>query len=333
AIIEASQKAAALTRQLLAYAGKGRFQIIDFDITRLVRSSADLIRVSIPKSVDLRLDVPRNLPAVRGDSSQIEQVLMNLVINAAEATEGRGDGRVSVRAGIRNFDAAFGGQVGSGMAPGRYVSITVRDNGCGMDEQTKEKIFDPFFTTKFTGRGLGLAAVQGILTAHKGTITVNSKPGYGSTFTVYLPCSEAEAAISSPEDIMKASGRAATVLIVDDEELVRAFTKATLERLGHRVLLAQNGCQALKLLGNHAEIDLVVLDIIMPVVGGVDAFSEMRKKWPDLAVLVASGYGRYEALRLGIPDHLPFIEKPYTIQMLATAVEKALRARPPVGES
>ncbi len=327
AIIESSERAAALTRQLLAYAGKGQFQITDFDVSRLVRSSADLIRVSIPKNIDVRLDVPRDLPLVRGDSSQIQQVVMNLVINAAEAIGEREDGKVSISAGIQDFDAAAAGRVGFGIAAGRYISITVRDNGCGMDGPTKAKIFDPFFTTKFTGRGLGLAAVHGILSSHKGAITVESRPGQGSTFAVYLRSSEVRATTSSRVGARKAGGQAATVLVVDDEETARKFTKAALERLGHRVLLAENGRQALDLLGSDAGVDLVVLDVVMPVVGGVEAFSEMRMRWPRLPILVVSGYNRDEAQHLGIPADLPFLGKPYTIETLADAVDKALESR------
>ena len=327
AIVESSERAAALTRQLLAYAGKGQFQITDFDVSGLVRSSADLIRLSIPKNIDVRLDVPGDLPSVRGDSSQIQQVVMNLVINAAEAIGGREDGRVSIRTGIQDFDAASADRVGSDIAAGRYISIAVRDNGCGMDGPTKAKIFDPFFTTKFTGRGLGLAAVQGILRTHKGAITVESRPGQGSTFTVYLPSSEVQAAAPRCEGTSKAGAQAATVLVVDDEESVRVFTKAALERLGHRVLLAANGRQALDLLGSNADVDLIVLDVIMPVVGGVEAFSEMRRRWPGLAILVVTGYSWHEAQHLGMPGDLPFLEKPYTIQTLADAVDKALQSR------
>ena len=326
AIVESSERAASLTRQLLAYAGKGQFQIADFDVSRLVRSSADLLRVSIPRNIDVELDVPRNLPAVRGDSSQIQQVVMNLVINAAEAIEDHKGGRVSISAAVRDFDARSASRVDAGIAPGRYIAITVRDNGCGMDEETKAKLFDPFFTTKFMGRGLGLAAVHGILRSHKGTITVESRPGEGSTFTVCLPSSQARAAASGHESPMKAT-HSATILVVDDEEPVRAFTKAALERLGHRVLLAENGRQALDLLASHAGADLVVLDIIMPVVGGAEAFSEMRRRWPELAVLVASGYSRQEGQRLGIPGDLPYIEKPYTAQTLREAIDKALLVR------
>ena len=327
AILDSSESAAALTRQLLAYAGKGQFQITDFDVSQLVRSSADLIRVSIPKNIDVELDIPPDLPLVRGDSSQIQQVVMNLVINAAEAIGGRDEGRVSISAGVQDFDDAAVDRVGVDIAAGRYISVTVRDNGCGMDAPTKAKVFDPFFTTKFTGRGLGLAAVQGILRTHKGAITVESTPGQGSTFTVYLPSGELRAAASGWQGARNANGQVATVLVVDDEGPVSEFTRAALEALGHRVLLAENGRQALDLLSSNSGVDLVVLDLIMPVVGGVDAFSEMRKRWPELAILVASGYSRYEAQHLGMPAGVPFLEKPYTIQMLADAVDQTLQSR------
>jgi PAS domain S-box-containing protein len=324
AIIEAGDAAAALTRQLLAYAGKGRFQITDFDVSRLVRSSAELIRVSIPRNIDLQLDLPADLPLAKGDSSQIQQVIMNLVINAAEAIGGREDGRVSVSVGTQDLDTAEADRLGADVAAGRYISITVRDNGCGIDAPTKERIFDPFFTTKFTGRGLGLAAVQGILRKHKGAITVESTVGRGSTLTVYLPSTEARGADPAREAGSGAPVRPATVLVVEDEEPVRAFTQAALEMLGYQVLLAEDGRQAVNLLESHPGVDLVLLDLVMPVVGGVEAFSEMRRRWPGLPVLVVSGYSAYEARQLGIAEGVPFLEKPYTVQMLAAAVESAL---------
>jgi PAS domain S-box-containing protein len=327
AIMESGEWAAALTHQLLAYAGMGRFEITDFDVSRLTRSTADLIRLSIPKNVDVQLDVPPNLPLVRGDSSQIQQVVMNLVINAAEAIGGREDGSVSISAGIVDLDPASADRVGSGIAAGRYISITVRDNGCGMDGSTKARIFDPFFTTKFTGRGLGLAAVQGILRSHKGTITVESSPGLGSTFTVYLQSTEAREGAPNGETTLTAIGHGATALVVDDEEPARTFTKVALETLGYRVLIAENGRQALDLLGSSADVGLVVLDVIMPVLGGSETVSEIRKRWPRLAILVVSGYSRHEAQRLGMPADLPFLAKPYTIKRLASAVDQAMQSR------
>ncbi len=326
-IVECSEKAASLTRQLLAYAGKGQFDIADFDITRLVRSSTDLLRVSVPRNVEVVLDIAPGLPAIRGDSSQIQQVVMNLVINASEAIEGRKDGRVEILAGVKEFGAAAAGRVGTGIAAGRYVFIAVRDNGCGMDEETKARVFDPFFTTKFTGRGLGLAAVEGILKFHEGTITVETSPGLGSTFTVYLHSSDAPMDARDGGRQARPGGRAATLLVVDDEESVRTFTKAALEKLGFKTLLAANGREALELLARNEAVELALVDIVMPVMGGIESFTEMRKLRPDLAVLVASGYSRQEAQRLGMPAGLPFIGKPYTVQSLAAAIDGLLKPK------
>ncbi len=327
-IVRATERAAALTRQLLAYAGKGQFEIEDFDLSGVIRSSTDLIRLSIPRNVELVLDVPRGLPLIRGDAAQIQQVVMNLAINAAEAIESPVNGTVSIRAGAKQLDGDTPVAPGFELLPGRYLWLEVRDTGSGMDEATKARIFDPFFTTKFTGRGLGLAAVQGILRAHKGAVAVQSKPGEGSTFTVYLPCLVVKKSRVSPKRAGAGTGRAATVLVADDEFDVRSFVQAALERLGHTVLVADNGRQAIEIMRTNSAVDLVLLDVVMPVAGGGEALAEIRKCWPGTAVLVTSGYNREEARRLGsIPDGLPFIEKPFTLQTLAAAVQSVLESR------
>jgi two-component system, cell cycle sensor histidine kinase and response regulator CckA len=326
-IIEAAEKAAQLTRQLLAYAGKGQFEIRDFDLCDVIRSSADLIRISIPKNVTLVQDVPRRLPLIRGDSVQIQQVVMNLVINAAESIDKTSNGTVRLRAGVKEIGADS--PAGCDLAPRRYVYLEVLDTGCGMDEETRAKIFDPFFTTKFTGRGLGLAAVQGILGSHKGAITVRSSPGEGSTLTVYLPAVEAAQVHAPPQEPETAARRKLTVLVVDDEPTVRDFAKAALERSGHRVLLAANGREALRMLETSPAVDLVLLDVVMPVIGGGETLNAIRKQRPELTVLITSGYNREEARRLGsLPADLPFIGKPYTAQSLAKAVQQAFDDRP-----
>lgn len=323
-IIESSERAASLTRQLLAYAGKGRFHISDFDVAGLVRSSADLLGVSIPKNVELILQVPETLPNTKGDSSQIQQVLMNLVLNAAEAIPEGKSGHVTVEATSTYVDALFAQSTGSDISQGWYVRVSVTDNGCGMDEETKRRIFDPFFSTKFTGRGLGLAAIQGILRSHKGVITVQTTPGQGSKFDVYLPCSAQSTPECTDAEKSDSSNKGATVLVVDDEVSVRSLAEAALECLGHKVLLADNGRSALESLRANNGIDLVLLDLIMPVMGGPETFTEIRRQWPNLPILLSSGYSRDEARRLGLPDDAPLLEKPYTVQKLKTAIATAL---------
>ena len=324
-IIESTERAGALTRQLLAYAGKGRFHVCDFDISALVRSTADLLRVSIPKNVELIIEVPRMLPVTRGDSSQIQQVLMNLVLNAAEAIPDGKGGRVAVTASSIEIDAAFPQDSGCEIAPGWYICVNVTDNGCGIDEETKRRIFEPFFTTKFTGRGLGLAAVQGILRSHKGGITLQTSPGQGSTFAVYLPCTTPQASAVTGSTRSAEAGEATTVLVVDDEAAVRTFSEAALECLGYNVVLAENGRAALEALRSNRGIDLVLLDLVMPVMGGAEAFAAIRKEWPNIAVLLSSGYSRHEADRLGLPQDVPILEKPYSVQNLKAALGTALK--------
>src|SRR5262245_42968841 len=232
-VILAGQRAADLTRQLLAYSGKGKFIVRPINLSDLVREISGLIQPSIPKMVQLRLDLDRDLPAVEGDSSQLQQLVMNLVINGAEAI-GEGAGSVMVTTGVREVreEGERHAIPPTDIQPGRYVFLEVRDNGVGMDEHTLSKIFDPFFTTKFTGRGLGLAAALGIVRGHRGGMEVESAPGQGATFRVYLPV--LTAADGAKRDASRGENLSGTgmILFVDDEEVVRNVAQNALERYG-----------------------------------------------------------------------------------------------------
>jgi signal transduction histidine kinase len=326
-VIRASERAADLTRQLLAYAGKGKFIIQRLDLTEIVRDIVDLIRTSIPRRVDLRLELDPHLPAIEGDPSQIQQLVMNLVINAGEAM-GEGSGVVVVRSGTRDLEGDYFRCPGEPLKPGRYVHLEVEDTGCGMDSHTVEHIFDPFFTTKFTGRGLGLAAVQGIVRAHKGAIRVFSAPGAGSTFMILLPAAEARpaAAAALPHvDAVSLRG-SGTILIVDDEVLVRRTARSTLERFGYHVIEASNGREAVQAVGHPAmPIDLVVLDLMMPIMGGEEAYAAIKASRPELPVILSSGYDEAEATRRFSGQGIAaFIQKPYTSSRLAEKVKEVL---------
>ena len=271
AVVTASERAAALTRQLLAYAGKGRFVIERLNLSELVREITSLLKTSVPRTVELALELEEDLPSMEGDAAQIQQLIMNLVINAAEAVE---DGKTeTVRIITRTewvdqpaIDQMF---TPNGIAPGRYVALEVRDAGSGMDAVTLSRIFDPFFTTKFTGRGLGLAAALGIVRGHKGALHVESVPGEGSTFKVLFPVSAgpvAPSGRSNPE--MNLVGHE-TILVIDDEAAVRQAAKSILESYGYKVVVAANGKEGLTLFQPPGEeIDAVLLDMTMPVMSG-----------------------------------------------------------------
>jgi PAS domain S-box-containing protein len=328
-VIRAGEQAAHLTRQMLAYAGKGRLVVQPVDVSSLIRETHPLIQSSIPKMVNLRFDLLENPPLVSGDPTQIQQLLMNLIINAGESIpEGMG-GTVSVRTALRQItreDIADSFE-DDDLEPGQYLLIEVTDTGVGMDEATKARIFDPFFTTKFTGRGLGLAAVRGLVKSHRGALHVFSTPGRGTTFTVLLPITAGQRP-STPEAPGTKEARTGhgTILVVDDDATVRQVAERGLSRNGYAVLLAKNGEEAVKLLRDHRdEVSLIVLDLTMPVMSGEQAFTELKSIRSDVPVIVSSGYDEAEAVRrFGGREFAGFLQKPYTAQRLLERVRNVL---------
>jgi PAS domain S-box-containing protein len=327
-IVSSAERAAHLTRQMLAYSGKGRIFIETVDIAELVRSTLNLIKGSIPNHVDVALDMPDRLPAVEADSGQMQQIVMNLVLNAAESIDPARSGFVLVRTVKEHLDAAAIARqkiVCGALEPGTYLVLEVRDNGSGMDEETQKKIFDPFFTTKFTGRGLGLSAVQGILRGHDGALQLNSTPGRGSHFRIFLRASSAAPSIQAPL-AEPASGEGFTVLVVDDEQSVRQTAKVSLEHAGYRVLLAESGTHGIRTLEEgRVPIDLLLLDMSMPGVSGKDVMEKIRLLGSDVPVLIFSGFSEEQVYcefsGLGIDG---FIQKPFTARQLAAKVKSVI---------
>jgi two-component system cell cycle sensor histidine kinase/response regulator CckA len=329
-VLQASERAADLTRQLLAYAGKGRFVIQPVDLCKLVGEVSTLIRASISKKITLVIDVPEDCPTVEADRVQLQQLIMNLVINGAEAI-GDQPGTLTVRIRSEQFTERREQPRTEGfpIVSGDYVRIDVTDTGEGMDEETRSRIFEPFFTTKFLGRGLGLSAALGIVRGHRGTIGVRSEPGRGTTFTILLPVpndlrhprrSSEQAGV---EDDFQGIG---TILVADDEEGVRALVTSVLEEAGYTVELARDGAQAIKKLQTlSGRVRLILLDLTMPKVGGAEAALELRRLQPGVPIVAMSGYGDIEVMQkfseAGVDDFLP---KPFTPEQLAAKVRDAL---------
>jgi PAS domain S-box-containing protein len=331
-VVQASEKAAHLTQQMLAYAGKGRFVTTKIDLSTLVEEISSLIQTSIPKNVQLRLELSRGLPAIDADPGQIQQLIMNLVINGAEAIGETLNGTVFVTTDIQDVDDAYLRQnfAGELLRLGTYVSLEVQDTGCGMTEETKGRIFDPFFTTKFTGRGLGLAAVLGIVRGHQGTIRIYSVPGKGSTFKILLPAVTGGAQSSKSVEIHRELRGSGTILVVDDEEVVRATAKTALERYGYLVLAAADGKTGVDLFREHDEIILVLLDMMMPTMSGEEAFRKMLMIRPTSRIVISSGYNEVEAIRRFTTKGIAgFIQKPYTAAQLARTIKRVLES--PIG--
>ncbi len=324
-LLLASQRAADLTAQLLAYSGRGQFVVGPVNISSVVSEVNLLIAASIPKTVAVHMELDPNLPLVEADRNQMQQLLMNLILNGAEAVGENRPGAVVVRTSMQSLDEGYinAALSGSCLDPGVYACVEVRDDGCGMGDDTRARIFEPFFTTKFTGRGLGLSAALGIVNAHKGVIRVYSTPGHGTTFKVWLPA----LAGMKPEERRQAAPARPAVLVVDDEEMVRKVAKASLERRGYTVLVASNGREGVDLFANVPSIALVILDLTMPVMNGDEALRRMRQARPGVPVIVSSGYSEAETMKRfrGEPA-LTFIQKPYTGAALWGKVESVLQA-------
>ncbi|MBJ6725459.1 PocR ligand-binding domain-containing protein [Geomesophilobacter sediminis] len=327
-----AQRAADLARQMLAYSGKGTFSVETIDLNRVVEEMQRLIHSSITKKAELRLDFTRPLPAVEGDATQLRQVILNLVINASEAI-GEEVGTITIRTGWKQCDRYYlrGAWLSDEIAEGRYVFLEVQDTGCGMDKETQEKVFDPFFTTKFTGRGLGMSAVQGIIRSHHGSIQIYSEPGQGSVFRVLLPATDAEveSAPAKQQDVTHYRG-SGTVLLVDDEEPVRDIGRSLLEHLGFSVITANDGAEALAEYRVHPEIAFVILDLTMPRMDGAQCQRELVALDPEVKVIISSGFSTQEVGRVFAGQRLAgIIMKPYTMSVLCEVLVKSGMLVPP----
>jgi signal transduction histidine kinase len=328
-IVRASQRAADLCRQMLAYSGKGRFVVGRYDLSEIVREMAQMLKISVSKKATLRYFFAPDLPPVEVDATQMRQVIMNLITNASEAL-GDQSGSISVYTGVMDCDRAYlaDSYLDDKLPEGEYVYLEVADTGSGMDEETRRRIFDPFFTTKFTGRGLGLAAVLGIVRGHQGAIKVYSEVGRGTAFKVLLPAREWVLGDREPRAAQStqtlAGGR--TILLVDDDPEVRNVGSEMLERLGFRVLTAADGEEGLKVFQAYGgEIDCVILDLTMPEMGGEEVFRELRRLGSDARVILSSGYNEQDVTQRFVGKGLAgFLQKPYTVATLQEVINRVL---------
>lgn len=328
-IEQAARRAADLCQQMLAYAGKGRLVTDRVNLSELVRGTTALLEVSIGKNTRLDLRLADRLPSVLADITQLRQIVMNLVINAADAI-GTSPGHITITTFARTADAGLlHNALGHpDLLPGIYAGLEVTDNGSGMTPETIARIFEPFFTTKFSGRGLGLSAVLGIVQSHRGALFVESQPGGGSTFRLLLPTTDGEAPASAAPFEVPADRPAlrGTVLVIDDDDSIRQVTATVLQSYGAEVLTAANGLEGIRLLENPAQkISLILLDLTMPGLSGDETLDRMRQNGARQPVILMSGYSESEAMQrsasLGIAG---FIQKPFELETLVARIKPFL---------
>ena len=323
-IEQSAARAADLAKQMLAYSGKGKFMVENIDLNHLLEDMLHMLEVSISKKAVLRFNLHQPLPQVEADATQMRQIVMNLVINASEAI-GDTSGVIAITTGCMDCDRSYLKDVwlDENITEGLYVYLEIADTGCGMDTETMAKLFDPFFTTKFTGRGLGMAAVLGIVRGHRGAIKVYSELGKGTSFKVLLPASGRPAEIFNGEAHKVEWRGSGTVLLVDDEETVRGIGVEMLKELGFTTITANDGREALELYKSTSAITFVIMDLTMPHMDGEQCFRELRQLDPNVQVIMSSGYNELEVTQRFVGKGLAgFVQKPYKFSVLRDAVRK-----------
>jgi PAS domain S-box-containing protein len=326
-IEQAARRAAALTNQLLAFSRRQRLERRVIDLNATMSELLNMLRRIIGEDVEIQLDLASESPAIFADPAQVQQVVMNLAVNARDAMPGGGRLRIATRS--VDLDMAES-QTYPWAQPGPYAQIVVSDNGAGIDEATQQRIFEPFFTTKEHGKGtgLGLAVVDGIVKQHGGFIDLASQVGHGATFTIVLPAAAAPAPAVDPQPRLPARGGSETILIAEDEEILRNLAATILRRAGYTVLLAVDGEEAIEIFTKDCSaIDLVILDLIMPRIGGREAFERMRTVCPNLRAMFVTGYGADYNLHgdsTGLPPNTTLLRKPYQVAALNQVVRDIL---------
>lgn len=328
-IEKASRRAADLCRQMLAYSGKGKFIIEHIIVKDLVREMVHLLKTSISKKAMIDLNLAENAPPIKGDATQIRQVLMNLVINASEAI-GDNEGIIKISTGFMECHPDHMGEVctSNSIESGHYVWIEVSDTGCGMDEETATRMFEPFFTTKFTGRGLGMSAVMGIVQGHNGALKFMSEPGKGTTFRILFPAADdyvkKEASEESIQPLKPEGGK---ILLVDDEEGIRTLGRAMLIRLGFEVITASDGREAVERFSSEkTTIKVVILDLTMPRMNGYETLMELLRIDPEVKIIISSGYSEHEVVpQFSSKAIAGFIQKPYKLNTLKDCLYSAIK--------
>jgi len=321
-IEKASARAADLAKQMLAYSGRGKFVVENLDLNCLLKEMLHILEVSISKRVVLRLNLTQPLPTVEVDATQVRQIVMNLVINASEAI-GDKSGVIAITTGCMDCDKNYLKDVWltENIGEGLYVYLEIADTGCGMSKETLGKIFDPFYSTKFSGRGLGMSAVLGIVRGHKGAIKVYSEPGRGSAFKILLPASSKPADLFNHDKDTEHWQGNGTVLLVDDEETVRGIAVAMLKELGFTPITADDGREAIRRFRETPDLAFVILDLTMPHMDGERCFRELRQLDPKVKVIMSSGYNEQEVVQKFMGRGLAgFIQKPYKVSDLKEVI-------------
>jgi len=328
-ITKTSEKAAKLCHQMLAYSGKGQFIIQPIHLGKVITEMVGLMEVAISKDVSIHYDLNEAIPFIEGDMAQVQQVMMNLVTNANEAIENNKPGAIKITTDVTYLDAEDlkSSYSGGNLPSGEYVVLSITDSGSGIKPEILSKIFDPFFTTKFTGRGLGMSAVLGIIRGHKAALKIHSQIGKGTRFKVFFPATEKKEDTVWDKTIAIQPHAFDTVLIIDDEEIIRETGADILQELGFKtVLKAQDGLVGIELYQkHHQDIQVVLLDMTMPKLNGAETFIELQRINPDVKVILSSGYSEQEAtLQFEGKGLAGFIQKPYLPQDLESMITNTL---------